>query len=52
MVELDGQQLNEYNHYVLQIDILVRMYYNQKHEQTYHPKRNKLNADLSTHRTY
>jgi hypothetical protein len=37
MVVLDEQQLNEYNHYVLQIDVTVQVYYNYKHVQAYHP---------------
>lgn len=37
MIVLDEQQSNEYNHYVLQIDVDVQVYYNYKHEQAYHP---------------
>jgi hypothetical protein len=41
MVVLDEQQLNEYNHYVLQIDVIVQVYYNYKHVRAYHPKTKK-----------
>jgi hypothetical protein len=38
MVVLDEQQLNEYNHYVLQIDVTVQVYYNYRRVQAYHPE--------------
>jgi hypothetical protein len=41
MVVLDEQQLNEYNHYVLRIDVNVQVYYNYKHVQAYHPNQTK-----------
>jgi hypothetical protein len=31
MIVLDEQPLNEYNHYVLRIDVTVQVYYNYKH---------------------